>query len=80
MRDAEGAAESPQRGALLAGPQHLGLALPAVAQHLAGPALTALLLLAPAAVVPVPDEVRTAALAAVMNLAGLDHRYPPLQG
>ena len=47
---------------------------------LAGPALTALLLLAPAAVVPVPDEVRTAALAAVMNLAGLDHRYPPLQG
>ena len=41
-RDAEGAAESPQRGALLAD-QHLDLALPAVAllgkQHLAAPHL-----------------------------------------
>ena len=35
---------------------------------------------APAAVVAVLDDVWAAAVAAVMNLAGLDHRYPPLQG
>ena len=44
----------------------------------ARPALAAQVLLAPAAVVPVLDDGCTAALAAVMNLAGLDHRYPPL--
>ena len=49
-------------------------------QHLAGLALAAQVLLAPAVVVPILGDVCAAALAAVMNLAGLDHRYPPLQG
>ena len=70
-RDPEGAAESPQRGALLTGTQHLGLAHPAIA---------ALVLLAPVAVAPAPDDVRAAALAAVMNLAGHDHCCPPWDG
>ena len=77
MRDPEGAAESPQRATLLIGSQHLGLALLAVAllgkQHLARPASAALVLLAPAAVAPVLDDVCAAASAAVMNLAGPNH-------
>jgi len=75
---------SVQRGALLIGSQHLGLALLAVA--LLGGSSTLLAphrgtgTAAPAAVVAVLDDVCAAAVAAVMNLAGLDHRYPPLQG
>jgi hypothetical protein len=43
-------------------------------QHLARPASAALVLLAPAAVAPVLDDVCAAASAAVMNLAGPNHR------
>ena len=44
------------------------------------PALVAQVLLAPAAVTAVPDDVLAAAVAATMDLIGHDHCCPPWDG